>query len=51
MNIRSLLATATLLLLATPAFASVANVPEPSTWALFGVGAVALGIARIRRKK
>lgn len=54
MNMRSLLATATLMLLTGPAFATFGvgtSVPEPSTWALFAVGAVALGIARSRRKK
>lgn len=53
MNIRSLLATATILLLASPVFAvtPLQPVPERSTWALFGIGAVALGLARSRRKK
>lgn len=60
MNIRSIFSTIVLLLLASPAFAWITNggqfcdtnsVPEPSTLALFALGAVALGITRIGRKK
>lgn len=50
MNIRSIIATVTLALLAGPAFAFV-TVPEPSSMALFAIGGAALALAGIRRKK
>ena len=51
MNIRSVLATVTLALLAGPAFAFIQPVPEPSSIGLFAIGGAALAIAGIRRKK